>query len=260
MSYSELERERDQHEVMRQEIEDTRGLEAEAPSPPAPSVNVLQMHKDLRSWAITSLVLGVLSIFASGTFDPVWGIMMIVIAILAWRIRLPAMLALYAVVMGWAALTNGLSVLYGGDIVWLGATLLQVYWVYSILRRWKQYSRVPLEDVYASGAWPTSMSPPQQESVITGQFAVAGFILALFALILLPSTFVVVVLYGAITQSATTPPLLLWLLSGAVDIGVMALGLSLAGRLSRNERRGWGTAGIVVSAVVLVGWLLLVLL
>ena len=251
-----LDQERERREELGQQIHETRALEKDA----IPQINVLQMHKDLRSWAITSLLFGALSIFAGGTLDPIWGIVMIATAVLAWRVKLPAMFVLYSVTMAWAALMNGVNALLGGDLPWLGASLLQVYWVYSIMRRWKRYTRFPLEQVYESGDWPAAVAPPQSEPSITGAFAIAGIVLAVIALVLVPGTFILNVAFIAITQTAAVPTWVFRLIEGAVDVGVMALGLSLAAMLSRNERKGWAIGGTVVSAVVLGGWLLVVLL
>jgi len=67
------------------------------------------MYKNFRSWAIVSLVLGGVSLVARETFDPVWGIVLIIIAVLSWKTRIPGMFAVYAVVMAWAAFSNLVS-------------------------------------------------------------------------------------------------------------------------------------------------------
>ena len=152
--------------------------------------DVVQMYKSIRSWATTSLVLGGLSVFAGGTLDPVWGVVMIIVAILSWRIKIPAMFVLYSVFVAWAAIMNGLSVLVGGGVQWLLLAAMQVYWVISILKQFTRYNQLPLQELYQAGTWPVDLAPPQQESIITGRFSIAGVILAVIALILLPTVFV----------------------------------------------------------------------
>ncbi len=217
--------------------------------------DVVQMYKSIRSWATTSLVLGGLSVFAGGTLDPVWGVVMIIVAILSWRIKIPAMFVLYSVFVAWAAIMNGLSVLVGGGVQWLLLAAMQVYWVISILKQFTRYNQLPLQELYQAGTWPVDLAPPQQESIITGRFSIAGVILAVIALILLPTVFVGGVVLAMITSASQPPQLMEWLLGGAVDIAVLALGLSCAAVLSKNNRRGWAIGGIAVSALVLIGWL-----
>ncbi len=54
--------------------------------------------------------------------------------------------------------------------------------------------------------------------------------------------------------------LLTWLLLGSVDIAVLALGLCGAALLSKTERKVWAIGGVVISALVLIGWLLFLIL
>ena len=75
------------------------------------------------------------------------------------------------------------------------------------------------------------------------------------ALILLPSVLIGTIMLVAITKPSQTPPQMVWLLSGIVDVAVLALGFSCAALLSKNDRRGWAIGGVVVSALVLIGWL-----
>ena len=221
--------------------------------------DVVRMVKSINSWAVTSLMLGGLSIFAGGALDPVWGAIMVLLAILSWRIKIPAMFVLYSVLMGWAALMNGMAVLLGGNPTWLILALMQVYWVVSILRQFRKYSRLPLQAFYEAGTWPADLDPPQSESLITGRFAIGGFILAVTSLILLPSIFVGGILLAMMKPASAPPQWLDWLFVGAMDMAVLALGLSCAAALSQSNRRGRAVAGVVMSALVLIGWLVLAL-
>lgn len=257
MEHRELSGEREARENYLQQLKEERELGAKEP---VPQVDVLQMYKSIRSWAVTSLVLGALSIFAGGTLDPVWGIVMIVIAVLSWRIKIPAMFVLYSVFMAWAALTNGLSVLTGEGGSWVILALVQIYWVVSIIRQFKRYSHLSLQELYETGAWPADLDPPQQEAVITGRFAIAGVALAVISLILLPSVFVGgIVLAMIIPMSELLERIFGWFLGGAVDIAVLALGLSCAAVVSRNNKKGWAVGGVIVSTLILVGWLIFVI-
>ena len=248
---------KDKHKAIERDMQNSRRSEAQGS---VSDLDVRQMHSDLRRWTISSLVIGALSVFVGGTFDPVWGVVMIVIAILAWQIKLPAMFVLYGVLMAWAAVMNGLGVLMGGSAIWMALSFLQVYWAYSIFKRWKKYNDLELGELYESGEWPPEIDPPQDEGTVASRFGIAGLILSLLALVLLPAMFVVAVVLVAVTGEGVSPGWMVWLIEGSVDMGVMGLGLSLAGMLSGNERRGWAIGGTVTSALVLVVWLVLLML
>ena len=150
--------------------------------------DVVQMYKSIRSWAIFSLVLGVISIFANRTLDPVWGVIMCLVALLSWRIKIPAMFIIYSIVMGWAALINGLSILLGGQVYWVFLSLMQIYWTITIVLQYRKYRKLRLVELYQAGKWPERLDPPQKEAEISKKLAFVGAILAGICLILLPFT------------------------------------------------------------------------
>jgi len=49
---------------------------------PAPEQGIAQMYKSIRGWAFFFLLLGVISLFSFGGLDPIWGVVLIIIAIL----------------------------------------------------------------------------------------------------------------------------------------------------------------------------------
>ena len=217
--------------------------------------DVIQMYKSIRGWAIYFLVGVGLLIFAGGRLDPVWGIVLIVSAVLSWRIKIPAMFVLYSVIMGWAAVTNGVSVLRGANLRWLVTVFIQVAFVVGLVREFRKYRHLPLQELFEAGTWPAHHAPPQSEAVITSRFAIVGVILAVSAMILLPGVFVGTMALATMMETSQVSQLMVWLLSGTIDVGVLAMGLSCAALLSRNNKRGWAISGVVISAVVLIGWL-----
>jgi len=221
--------------------------------------DVVQMYKRIRSWAIYLLIVGGFSIFSGSTLDPVWGVLLMVVAVLSWRIRIPAMFSLYSVTVAWAAVMNCIAVLTGADVRWLFSAIIQVSLVVLMLVSFRKYRRLPLQEMFEAGTWPAELAPPRQESSITGQFAIAGAILALIALILLPSVFMGGIVLPMMIPISQPPELVVWLLTGAVDIAVLALGLSCSAILSKNDRKGWAVGGISMSALVLIGWLVILI-
>jgi hypothetical protein len=225
----------------------------------AQRAEVVQMHKELRIWAITSLVIGAASLIAGDTLDPLWGSVMIVIAILAWRVKLPAMFLLFSVLMAWAAVMNGWAALTGTGVWWLVLSALQVYWTFSLVKRWRTFSQLPLRALHERGAWPEDLPPPQEEATTTGRFAIGGLLLAVAALILFPTALGLAVVLVTMRGLSEAPPLLGRLVPAAIDMAVLAFGLSLAALLSENRRRGWAIGGLIASGLALVVWLVFLL-
>jgi hypothetical protein len=221
-------------------------------------------------WTISSLIFGGISIFASGTFNPGWGIVMIVIGILSWKIKTPAMFVIYGVMIGWAAVMNGLVVLQGEEIWLLVLALLQVYWTVSIAKQYRKYRHLRLRELYEAGNWPGNLTPPADQAVISCRFAIASTSLAGITMILLPISCFGMFAYIILLQEAMAEQAA-WLnqfsmqatgivMEVMIGIAVLALGLGLAAILSGSQRKGLAIAGTVMSAIVLVSWIGFILL
>lgn len=220
------------------------------------SMDAYQMYKSIQSWAILFLIWGGLSIILGSTFDadPVWGVLMVVVAALSWKVKIPGMFLLYAVMMGWAALTNGLSI-FTGVSWWAGFALFQVYWAYSLVMSYRKYSQVGLQDLYQSGPWPANLPAPQNESTIAYRFAAAGVILSAISLILLPGACIVSIAVGMANPSAQGSALEIALYGASVDIAVLALGLICIALFSKTINKGPAIAGAVMSVLTMILWL-----
>ena len=221
---------------------------------------VLEMHKNFRSWAVVSLIMGGASLVARETFDPVWGIVLIVIAVLSWKTRIPGMFAVYAVIMAWAAFSNLVSGLSGSEWWWLGLASAQIYWTIAIVRQWRKYRHLPLQELHQSGVWPADLPPPQNETLILSRFAVIGAILAGVSLVLLPGLCIGTVVIEISAQLTETPPIMMLLMSGLLAVSVLALGLSCAALLSKTDRKGFAISGVAMSGLQLIIWIGILLL
>lgn len=217
--------------------------------------DVSLLYNGIRSWTIWSLLIGGTSIIASSVFDPVWGVLLIVVAILSWKIKIPAMFIIYTIAMGWVAVENAMSVLGGGDTWWLTLAIVQAVLTITIAKQFRKYRNLQLQEIYQTGAWPAHIPPPQDEAVVLNRFAIAGVILAGASLILLPSICAGSFAWEFISPSSTPWQLFYIVLNSTVDIAVLALGLSCAARFAGNNKRGFTLGGIVMSALVLIAWL-----
>jgi hypothetical protein len=219
--------------------------------------DVEKMYKSIRSWAIFSVILGGLSIVAGDIFNPVWGIVLITIGILSWKVKIPQMFIIYSVIMGWAAIGNTLSVITGGGVWWLGLSLLQVYLTVVIIKDYRKYRKIPIQKIYDGGRWPEKLTPPQDEMKIVDRFAISSFIgsavsIAIMSVSLM-SCLVLLFITGA---SSPAPEWLFFIGLAAVDIAVLTLGMGIAALVSKNNKRGLAIGGIVISSLVLFGFVI----
>jgi hypothetical protein len=233
------------------------------------------MYKEIHSWAVFSLILGGISIFSGSTLDPVWGFLMIVVAILSRKTRFPGMFAVYAVVMGWAAVMNALSVLSGGELYWLILAVFQIGWTVSLVKKIKKFSQLNLAELYRAGQWPTDLAPPQDEEKLANKYAGASAILAtipwaIFSLacgsiILLVILFTATQTMPAGAAEGTALPVedspgigQNYFCSGTIYLAVLSLAFGLAAMVSRTSKRKLAISGIVASSlflsIVLILW------
>jgi hypothetical protein len=210
------------------------------------------------------VIWGVVSIVVSSALDPTWGIVLIVIGVLSWFIKVPAMFVIYSVFLIGAAVSNGIAAVTGVGIWWLALSLFQVIISFTIIRAYRKYRKIPLLELYEEGNWPADLDQPQNEFQITGRFAIASFILAMISGVLLSCTLLGAFMAAVIaitTEGSYLPSqLLMWVESGAVNIAWLAVALSVAAILSKNTRRGWAIAGLVIGGLVLIVELSFILL
>lgn len=221
---------------------------------------VVGMHKRINTWAATSAALGGLSLLA-GALNSGWGVMMLIIAVLCWRVKTASMFILYSVAMAWAALSNGLAALDGGgNMLWLGLGLMQVYWVVSLVRQYRIYQRLPLRAMYEAKQWPVGLSAPPDGEVVTKWFGIAGMFVGGLALLMLPGIFVVNMAWRFLTGMHIPFEILSYLFVVIPDLAVLAVGLSAAAMATRDGKKAWGVGGVVLGGINLVLWLGIVLL
>jgi tetratricopeptide (TPR) repeat protein len=195
-----------------------------------------------------SLVIGVISIIANGTLDPIWGIANIVVALLMWKVRIPATLVIFAVMMVWAALLNIVSSLLGAGFVWTVGGLIQIYWSYLLFKDYRRFRRLPAEEFLAINTNANSVTPDEQVRRITRRYALAGALLGVLALLAIPGIFGCAVVSGVLQLGLSTQ-ILSKLFGSIPDFGGLALGLCIAAFLSTKADRPLAIGGMMASVL-----------
>lgn len=216
--------------------------------------DVTKLYKNIRSWAISLLVWGGLSLVAGGMLDPIWGLMLIALGIISFRIKIPSIFLIYCVILAGASITNLFAALSGGGawFLLLGAVFIQVVASIRTYADYRKFRQLPLKEIYEAGHWPENTPKPQDEARILNIFAVASFILGIISISMLSLFFLTIFILALLPEFNYESTLILdWIALGAVGLAWFGVGFSLSAIISGNDRKMWAIAGIIISGLVL---------
>lgn len=99
------------------------------------------MRRDLRSWGIGLLIMGVLHFFLAGFLEPLWGVVLIIIGILSLAIRERGMFLVIGGALLLAGVGNIVSSLADGGSGWTIFGILQLFWGIREMSKFSRYGR-----------------------------------------------------------------------------------------------------------------------
>jgi len=108
---------------------------------PATIYGYSHMLGQIRSWGLSSLVLGAIHLFTSDFLSAPWGILLILVGLASFYFRSASMFIIYAITLAWAALSNLISL----DVGWILFALLQFYLAYRVFRQYQRFHSVEVE-------------------------------------------------------------------------------------------------------------------
>ncbi len=218
------------------------GAKVEAPSSPAVTVFQSTILKEIRSWAITLLILGALHIVATDSFSAPWGILLILVGLASFYFRTSAMMVVYAVTLAWAGLSNITS----GQGVWIGFALLQWFLVFRVFQKFLSFRQVEansvMEETNSSG-----LTPKRSAGILPW---VAGA-LGTLSLLGLVGVFVMAILLVAFSGNQSVPPFLIFIEGLIVNCGVLGFAVGLASVLCKYPRKVLSITGMVTGLLTL---------
>ena len=96
------------------------------------------MKKDLRGWGFGLIVLGIAHFVLAGFLDPAWGVVLIVIGVLAILVKQRGMFIMIGIALLLAGIMNiGAGGEFGG---WTIFGFLQLYWGVQEIRKFWKYA------------------------------------------------------------------------------------------------------------------------
>jgi len=94
-----------------------------------------KMLREIRSWGILLLILGVIQVVSSEFLSSTWGLLLIVVGLASFYFRSPAMFVVYGTTLSWAAVSNALS----GAGTWGIFSVFQIFFALLTFRQYFQF-------------------------------------------------------------------------------------------------------------------------
>ncbi len=193
-----------------------------------------KMLKEVRSWGLWLLVIGVLSLVLSGLSGS-WGVVLLIVGLASFVFRETPMFAVYGIILAWAALGNLLS----GQAGWIIFAVFQVFLAFTTLRKYTQFRQAEK----ALGDLPG----PHRARRAFPQIGCALGALALSGLVIIFAT----VVFLSIAGTTDLPGFFVWLESLVTGLAVLGLATAVASLLSGYRHKLLAVLGIVASSLTL---------
>ena len=206
------------------------------------------MLKEIRSWGLWSLGLGVVHILSSGFLNSGWGILLIVVGLSSFYFRTAPIFVIYTVALSWAALTNLLSLSTG----WVVMSLLQLYFAFRTFKDFQRFRKS--EDKLTL----TSKDISTNSQRAAKSFPWIGSLLGCSSLVGFVILFILTIYLGATYGWESLTPTYYNFLQGTMEtFGVLGFSVSLASLLSKHTPKALPIIGVIASGLFMVVWLLL---
>jgi hypothetical protein len=207
------------------------------------------MNKDIRSWAVWLLLIGVIHIFTSGFLSAPWGVLLLIVGLASFFIRDRVMFIVYGVTITWAAISNLIST----QAVWIMFAIVQVILAISLFRKFFHYGNV-LKDVESSPINnPASATEPG--SRVPRLFPIIGFLLGIASI---GGFIACAILLMFIPFRPEMDPVILILEFGLelmVNIGVLGVAISLSALLAKYGSNLLNAGGIISGGLTMLIYL-----
>ena len=199
--------------------------------------------KEIRSWAISLLILGIISFFASGFLSAPWGILLIIVGLASFYFRSSAMLVVYAVTLAWAGISN----LSSGQVIWIGFAILQWFLAFQIIKKFISFRKAeesPVDEEFG----PSGLTPERSASIFPWAAGASG-ILSLLGFI---GIFVGVIIQSYILKNQATPEFWGFIEGLVVNLGVLGFAIGLASILCKHQKKAVAIVGMVTGILTLI--------
>jgi hypothetical protein len=206
-----------------------------------------KMHSAVRKWGIALVVLGALQLLPTGSLDPTWGVLLIIVGLSSFYFRSTAMFVVYGFVLAWASITNALI----GNGFWFLASMIQAAVAVRVFWSFRTYRQMEFSLATAAEQGGVASGKVDDRSarifpwlsLVLGLLAFAGVAIAI-----LLSVFCAVATCQAFGESVAI------LIEGlSVSAAILALSAGVAALLMRYGRTAASIIGVIAASLI---WLL----
>jgi hypothetical protein len=199
--------------------------------------NQARMQKDVRNWGLGLIGIGVLSLILS-PMSQAWGVVLVIAGLASFIFRETAILAVYGVLLAWAAISN----LASGQLAWIGFALFQAFACFITFSRYAEYRR---NERARKGKGPWG---PHRAGRSFPQIGCALSALAILGLAVALAAAFAAGIYGTTDGTGWVT----WLESLATGLAVLGLAAGVASLLSGFERRTLAVLAVAACGLVIV--------
>lgn len=204
-----------------------------------------KMLREIRSWGIMLLILGVIQVVASEFLSNSWGILLVIVGLASFYFRSPAMFVIYGTTLIWAAISNALS----GAGGWVAFSLFQVFLAFQTFRQFFQFRStfVAHQNIEISDTPKPQLNsdkaarPFPWTSIVLGAVSFIGLILIILGTIL----------FIGLTGSQNLPDFISFAEGLIIDLAVLGFSTGLASILSSYQYKWVSIIGMITGGLVL---------
>ncbi len=207
--------------------------------------------QETHNWGFWLLVMGFVQLIAGNFLDPVWGVLLILVAAASFYFRSAAMFPVYGVTMAWAMISN----ISSGDPRWIVFGLFQGYWSFKTFGQFILLRRAASRLGTGLGT-----GSPDRSSQAAAIFPWAGCALSAVAAIGLVAVIIAAAAWPVLTGQKLGEQAIVLPLAAVIDLAVLALALGVAALLARYRRRLVSILAVIGGGLMLGLFLLLVIL
>jgi len=219
---------------------------------PDPGTELLASHtamlKEIRSWGLWSLGLGVVHIVSAGFLNSGWGILLLIVGLASFYYRTSPIFVVYTVALAWAAISNLISLNSG----WVVLAFLQIYFAYRTFKDFQRFRKSENELMLTDAGISTTNLRAQKS------FPWIGPLLGCSSIVGFAILFVLTIFLGSVYGWESTAPAYYNLMQGLVEtLGVLGFAVSLASLLSGHMPKALPILGLIASGLFMAVWLLI---
>ncbi|HSG42199.1 MAG TPA: hypothetical protein VLA72_03505 [Anaerolineales bacterium] len=202
------------------------------------------MLKEIRSWGLWSLGLGVVHLISSGFLNSSWGILLIIVGLSSFYYRTAPMFIMYTVTLSWAALSNLLSF----NTEWVIFSVLQGYFAFRTLQDFRRFRNTEDELKLITKGVSNNIQR------VAKSFPWIGAILSCLSVFTCIASILIVffVIDETLVESFSYPPYLSLMFGLIETFSVLGFSVSLISLISKYKPKILPIIGIVISGLFMV--------